>query len=384
MQVVEGGGRGWTTVSSCQVRRGVAPSGHAGVRPQQRRISSARALLRARVLLASWIAAWMSFSAQGAFAQSAAAGPQPASTEATPAPSSNYDFAPGVMCPFCAITPQYPEGQSGLHWHGHWSTVGVREYVTVPVLAGASLGLQFFVPPDQESHWTRPILFDGAVRDALLLGSTGARGTAKTISDVLLIGSFVQPYLVDTFFVSWWGRKAPLVAWQMFVINSQAYALTFVLNAATKRLTSRARPWVEGCDADPTGEGCGSGGRYTSFYSGHAATTATGAGLLCSHHTQLSLYRHPALDTGTCLAAILGTTVTGAMRIASDSHWASDVVVGHFMGYLSGYLLPTLLYYREFRATPHEDEHPAPEAPVFALLPMFSGKSAQAMLVGLF
>jgi membrane-associated phospholipid phosphatase len=340
---------------------------------------------RARALfLAFFVALALSLSPQCAFAQAATAGAQPGGADrATPQQSSQYDFAPGEICPFCTITPQYPEGEVGLHWHRHWSRVGTWEYVTLPVLAAASVGLQF-IPPDQDSNWTRPVLFDGAVRDALRLGSPGARGTAKTISDVLLIGSFVQPYLVDTFFVSWWGRKAPLVAWQMFVINSQAYALTVVLNAATKRLTSRARPWASSCEAEPTAEGCGGGQQFTSFYSGHAAVTATGAGLLCAHHTQLSLYRNPLLDTGTCLAAVLGTAVTGAMRIAADNHWASDVIVGHFMGYLSGYLLPTLLYYKEFRTTPHEDEPPPSDAPVFALLPMITDKSAQAMLVGSF
>jgi membrane-associated phospholipid phosphatase len=170
----------------------------------------------------------------------------------------------------------------------------------------------------------------------------------------------------------------------MAVINAQAYALTFALNGATKRLTARARPWVDGCDADPTGESCGSGGRYSSFYSGHAAVTATGAGLMCAHHTQLSLYRNPVLDTGACLVAVAGTAVTGAMRIASDNHWASDVIIGHLMGYLSGYLMPTLLYYKEFRITPHE--HPAPEghAPVYAILPWVTEDSARLGVVGLF
>lgn len=160
----------------------------------------------------------------------------------------------------------------------------------------------------------------------------------------------------------------------MFVINTQAYALTFALNSATKRLTSRARPWVGTCDADPTRQSCGSGGRYSSFYSGHAAVTATGAGLICAHHTQLSLYRGDVLDTGSCVLAVLGTAVTGALRIASDNHWASDVLVGHLMAYTSGYLLPTLLYYQEFSLAPRDE----PAAPILAVLPPLTETSAQA------
>jgi hypothetical protein len=170
----------------------------------------------------------------------------------------------------------------------------------------------------------------------------------------------------------------------MFVINSQAYAFTFALNAATKRFSSRARPWVDNCDGDPSGESCGTGGRFSAFYSGHAAVTATGAGLVCAHHTQLSLYQNDILDTGACLTAVLGTAVTGAMRIASDNHWTSDVLVGHLMGYASGYLLPTLLYYKEFRTAPHEHAPPDPNAPVFAVLPVLTESSAQAVVFGVF
>ncbi len=299
-----------------------------------------------------------------------------------PLPVQGYDFAPDQVCPFCELTPQFPEGYRGLHWHAHWNPVGPREYVVAPVLGATGLAIQFLIDPDEDSDWTRPILFDSAVRDALRLDTASSRRTARVLSDVLLTVSYAQPMLFDTFVVAWWQKQAPRVAWQMFVINTQAYALTFTLNAATKRLTSRARPWVANCNADPTRESCGTGEAYSAFYSGHAAMTATGAGLVCAHHTQLSLYRNNLLDSGSCLVAIAGTAVTGAMRIAADNHWTSDVLVGHFMGYLSGYLLPTLLYYKEFRITPHDDPAPGGEAPVLALLPLITDTSAQALVAG--
>jgi membrane-associated phospholipid phosphatase len=245
-----------------------------------------------------------------------------------------------------------------------------------------ALGTSTLVRPEQGPDWNRPILFDADARDALRIGSPGWRKAARSLSDVILVISYTQPYVVDTLLVSWWARRAPRVAWQMFVINSQAYAFTFAANVVTKRLTSRARPWVDNCDSDPTGESCGTGGRYSSFYSGHAATTATGAGLVCAHHTQLSLYGNPLLDTATCVTAVLGTAATGAMRVASDNHWASDVVVGHVMGYVSGYLLPTLLYYKEFRIAPEEED--THEGPTFAVLPALTESSMGAMVLGTF
>jgi membrane-associated phospholipid phosphatase len=109
--------------------------------------------------------------------------------------------------------------------------------------------------------------------------------------------------------------------------------------------------------------------------------TATGAGLICAHHTQLTLYQSNVLDTGTCITAIAGTAVTGAMRIMADNHWASDVLVGHLMGYVSGYLLPTLLYYKEFRTAPHDH---APERPGVLALPIVNDHSLQLSLFGQF
>jgi membrane-associated phospholipid phosphatase len=169
----------------------------------------------------------------------------------------------------------------------------------------------------------------------------------------------------------------------MVVIDAQAYALTMLITDATKRLTARSRPWVGtgDCERDPTGRECGGGGRYQSFSSGHAAITATGAGLICAHHTQLSLYQNDVLDVGTCALAVAGTAVTGAMRIASDNHWASDVIVGHLIGYVSGYVLPTALFYRQFRTQP---ERPHEPTPVFAALPMITAQSLGLVALGQF
>jgi hypothetical protein len=103
--------------------------------------------------------------------------------------------------------------------------------------------------------------------------------------------------------------------------------------------------------------------------------------LICAHHTQLNLYQSDLLDQGTCVLAVLGTATTGAMRIASDNHWTSDVLVGHLTGYASGYLLPTLLYYKEFSVAPHEHDEPAP---VYATLPMITRDSLGISVLGIF
>jgi membrane-associated phospholipid phosphatase len=262
--------------------------------------------------------------------------------------------------------------------------VGTREYITIPVLAAGYLGIQLFTTPPDRARWNSPILIDRPVRDALRITNAGGRRTAATVSDAIFVWEILHPSVVDPLFVAWWLRESPFVAWQMFVIDAQAYALTLVVTEIVKRGTARQRPWVDtgDCARNPSGRECGSGGRYQSFFSGHAATTATGAGLICAHHTQLNLYQSALLDQGTCLLAVMGTATTGAMRIASDNHWTSDVLIGHLTGYVSGYLLPTLFYYKEFRIEPHEHEQPT--GPVFATLPMITPDSLGLTVFGLF
>jgi membrane-associated phospholipid phosphatase len=254
------------------------------------------------------------------------------------------------------------------------------EYLTIPLLGATYLGVKLW-PAAEGPRWDSQILFDGGARKLLRLHSASGRKTAETVSDMLFYAEVFHPLVIDPLLVAWGWHQSPSVAWHMSVINAQAYALTLVLNETAKRLAARKRPFVDACDRDTTGASCASGSRYSSFYSGHAAVTATGAGLICAHHEQLALYQSTVLDRGTCITAIAGTAVTGVMRIIADNHWASDVLVGHLMGYLSGYLLPTLLYYEESRTAPQEH---APERPGVLLLPIVNAHSLQLSVFGQF
>ena len=301
-----------------------------------------------------------------------------------------YDFDPDEPCPFCVLTPTFPTGPYGLHWHEHWNRVGLREFILTPALAASALAIRF-VPDAEKPSWRGGILFDDWARDTLTFKSNEGRKRASFVSDLLFYASAVYPVVIDNIIITWFGKQRPDVAWQMFVINAQSYALTFAVNTGVKRLTSRERPYENACSQDPNADyPCETAGTFRSFYSGHAAHTATGAGLLCAHHTQLQLYRSPAADTATCLSGVAATLATGVLRISSDYHWASDVLVGYLAGYASGYLVPTLLYYKEFRISPEPiDEHQPPPAEKpqmarMAVIPMGTPTSIQLSVVGMF
>lgn len=240
-----------------------------------------------------------------------------------------------------------------LRWQPGWRRVGIPEYVGMPSLFLGHFATRYLLPPVAEPLWTRPLLFDRQVRASLGLESRGGRQLAGDISDWVALASLSQPLLIDSALVAGLGDDNPDVAWQLGVISLQSFALTTFLNTVSKRAFARQRPYGAGCADDPSySSDCESGDRFRSFYSGHAAITATSAGLVCAHHTHLPLYGGGIYDAAACIGALLGTITTGTLRVVADKHWATDVVVGHVVGLASGFVVPSLFYYRSFQARP--------------------------------
>jgi membrane-associated phospholipid phosphatase len=231
--------------------------------------------------------------------------------------------------------------------------VGTAEYVVTPALFAGAFTIHFVVPSPEVAYWTRPVWFDVPMRNALVSKTSPSRRTAGRVSDVVALASMAQPLLIDSLFVVGFGDKNSDVAWQMQVINAQSYAITLLGSSVAKRFFARERPYGSACAKNPRyTEDCKTSDRFRSYYSGHAAITATGAGLVCAHHTHLPIYGGSYYDPAACLVALAGTIATGTLRIASDRHWTTDVITGHIMGLASGFLLPSLVYYGQFNARP--------------------------------
>lgn len=217
------------------------------------------------------------------------------------------------------------------------------------VIAGGGLlyiGDMLLIPRCEEAIWHGPILWDGAVRDGLRAGARGTRETTADVSDYLFTGSVLHNLVFDNLLVALALHQDPELAFQLSVMNLEAYAIAGALTGLIKTGAGRERPFARECRTDPSySELCGTLTSYRAFFSAHAATTAVGAGLLCAHHTHLPLYGGGMIDAATCGLGIALTLATGMLRIASDNHWATDVTTGHLVGFASGYLVPTLLYY---------------------------------------
>jgi hypothetical protein len=154
------------------------------------------------------------------------------------------------------------------------------------------------------------------------------------------------PVLVDTALVTWGIHGAGDVALEMLAMDLESYAISGGI-ALTFQKLGRVRPAEKGCATDPNyASKCSDPVALNqSFMSGHTAIAFTGAGLTCAHHRHLPLYGGGIPDIGICVATLAAATTTGVLRIRSDDHYTTDILLGVGLGLASGWALPELLHY---------------------------------------
>jgi membrane-associated phospholipid phosphatase len=215
------------------------------------------------------------------------------------------------------------------------------------------IGQALFLYPSPKRNWEGGILFDDAVRSALRLRSPGARHAAAEVSDVLYYSLVGYPLVVDVGIVAGAIHGSGDAALQMLAVDLESFALAGAVAMTAEKL-GRVRPMAAECEKDPSYDArCGDAGNLNaSFMSGHTALAFTGAGLICLHHAHIPLYGGGAPDTVACVAGMTLATTAGMLRVLSDSHYATDVVLGAGMGLTAGYLVPWLLHHSGAAAPP--------------------------------
>jgi membrane-associated phospholipid phosphatase len=235
-----------------------------------------------------------------------------------------------------------------------------------------------------DGSWDNGILFDDAIRGALVAESQEGRLNAHLLGDYFwhipqyfpVVESIVLPLVTDKLNFD--------VAVQLTLINWQAQGLSFLLTRLGHRTVGRARPSLQECARDPEYDGAcqpDAQGRTASFISGHTSMAMAGASLTCAHHQALPLYGGNAADIAICAVAVAAATTNGVLRIIADKHWATDVLAGMAVGAGTGYLLPYLLHYRYGRLEPVGAAFLPPNT---ALVPLVSEQSLGLALTGLF
>jgi membrane-associated phospholipid phosphatase len=208
-----------------------------------------------------------------------------------------------------------------------------------------------FVYPTPRRKWEGGVLFDDVVRDLLVLRSLKARNTAARVSDYLYYGLAVLPMALDAGIVAGGVHGSGDVAVQMLAMDLESYALAGAIALSAEKL-GRVRPADRGCRSDSGySRRCGDEAQLNvSFMSGHTTIAFTGAGLTCAHHSNLPLYGGGVPDIMACVVSLVAAATSGTLRIASDAHYATDVLLGAGVGLFAGYGLPELLHYRDSRS----------------------------------
>jgi membrane-associated phospholipid phosphatase len=213
-------------------------------------------------------------------------------------------------------------------WRDSWPQFSATEGV-LTLLAGLGTGIIVLIGPKEEPRWQGGILFDDAVRKQLRAGSSAARQRYRTVGNWTYHLSPAVPFF-DALVVATIGHGDEKLAVNLGAVSLEAFSYTGLSAFVATETSARARP--DGQDTQ-------------SFFSGHAAITATSAGLVCANHTHIALYGNALADAAICALMIGDALTTATTRVIADRHYASDVILGTSIGFGIGYAVPVLLHY---------------------------------------
>ena len=305
---------------------------------------------------------------RSAFAQ------QPA-REPAPKPAAPEPIAPSRTIPIPGPTVPFPlprtRGGETLHWNPQWRHTDGWDYTLTAIAASSTLFTAIVKPLPPSIHGN--ILFDESARK-LRFDSYNQRMAARELSDVLLSLSVTGPFLIDAMVVAWWYRGNKAVAKEMAIIDLETLAVTAAVQGLSTTLTGRGRPYVQTCGTDLPSNSldCQTFGQNRSFFSGHTSLSFASASLVCMHHLNMDLFEGPT-DELACISSYAAAAATGVLRIASDQHYASDVITGAVLGTGIGLGLPYLLHYRKRSPAPAGETERAFH---IQLVPTVTGASA--------
>lgn len=209
--------------------------------------------------------------------------------------------------------------------------LAIRPAVDGAVIATALAlaGVAGLVHVDTEKRWEHELLpIDDPVKRNFSAGAARA-------SDMLLTLAVLTPLAVDA------GRGLDAAMGQRTLVYGETMAVSLALNAATKYLVARPRPYVY--NEDPLVEAYARGqdrDSRLSFYSGHAATSfaaAVAGAYLFSQSSADPTARTAVWATGLALAG-----ATSNLRVRGGKHFYSDVLIGSVVGAGVGLAVPWL------------------------------------------
>ncbi len=260
-------------------------------------------------------------------------------------PTRSLTAALALCVATAAAVPVAHAQEADVRWDPGWGRFGWWDVGLTAAYTTEFLLVQMLREPP--THGSRGTMFpDEQFRSAFRAHRAADRATAADVSDAIIYSMLFHALVVDPVVVAWLVHDVEDTAWQLAAIDTQALMLGVMISFTFKALAERERPLNRGCRAQNAyGAGCSDEDRFRSFPSGHTVEASTIAGLTCAHHEHLALYGGGAADWAACGAMIGLAATVGVLRVVSDEHYATDILAGTVMGFVAGWLVPTLLYY---------------------------------------
>jgi len=286
-----------------------------------------------------------------------------------------------------AETPTPTQKGAPVVWREEWPRFRPAEMAFTGGMA-LNVAMALFLYPAPKNNWDGPVLFDKPIRNAFTLADRDARNAAASVSDGIYYALAGFPIL-DTVAVASAVHGNSDLTVQMLAIDLESFAFGGAIALSAEK-AGRRRPMARACERDPSyDKKCGNDDNLnSSFLSGHTTIGFVGAGLLCAHHLNVPLYGGGAADTATCIAGMSAAIVGGALRVTTDNHYTSDVVLGAGVGVVAGYVMPVVLHYgrsggdKRHSLLPHFS---IPNAGAYAVMaPTFGTNEGGISLTGVF
>lgn len=237
-----------------------------------------------------------------------------------------------------------------------------REEVDIPLTLGFG-ALWLFTELGTKDQFSAPALDESRYEyigdvDRSAIGNWNP--ALDKASDVVLVASFVSPFLFNTLDLAIWGADRAdhgRWLWSDALIVLEAVAIAGALTNMAKWAFNRYRPYsyihvhdtarYDEIQADEElrsslQDALEDQNSALSFWSGHTSLAFTA---LCASATLLTA-KHRADHPGPLFALWGGTIAAGvavaALRVEAGMHFPSDVLVGAFMGAAIGIVVPSL------------------------------------------
>jgi hypothetical protein len=234
------------------------------------------------------------------------------------------------------------ERDSGLAW----SHANAWDYSLTGIGAAALVvELGIFQPIRPPLHWSKPILFDTDVRNALRASGDRTRNNLEDLAWVLWGAQLAYPVLVDVPYA--WRRYNYEVARDLFWQDAMTLTLAGAFDGLLRDVTGRARPEVSDCLARGGGTPCLDTNVDTtrSFPGGHIVNSTAASVLTCTQHSFMELYGAP-WDGVACATTLASDATLAVLRIVSDNHWVTDQIAGMAIGAVLGWGIPYVVHFR--------------------------------------